>query len=359
MIIYVIDHYVIAGNIKIIGMIESYQSCIWDLQFYGLDDFELVCAGTPENIDLLQEGRMLVRDCDIDGVKYSHVALLNRVELSFEPESGYLLRCYGKGLKSLLTRRVVWEQINADNDFLAAVVYNVLHDNIIAPDDTARAIDNFVAGAPGFTTPKITCQLQGQNIAEWLEEVCTESEIGWDVDIYDGDYMFSLLQGTDRTSDQSTVPPVIFSPGFDNLLSSTYTKSREEYHNAALVGGEGEGTDRVCVGVGTASGLDRYETFIDASDVSSNGEIITMATYKDMLKQAGAEALAEAGKVETFEGEIIPDGFYKLGTDYFLGDVVEVVNGLGIRAKARIIELCYSYDENGAKVSPVFGAWEV
>lgn len=359
MIIYVLDHYIVYGNIRIIGLVESYKSCVWDVQFHGLDDLELVCAGTPENIELLQEGRMLVRDGDINGVKYSHVMLLERVELEFEPESGYLLRCYGKGLKSLLKRRVIWEQINAEDEYLAQVVYSVLYGNVIAPDDTARQIDNFTAGAPGFTTPKITCQLRGQVIAEWLEEVCTENGVGWDVDIYDGEYLFNLIEGTDRTSDQNTVPPVIFSPGFDNLLTNKYIRSKETYFNAALVGGEGDGTDRVCVGIGNASGLDRYETFIDASDVSSNGEIITLATYKDMLRQAGAEALAEAGKTETIEGEIVPDGVYKLGTDYFLGDKVEVVNGLGIHAKARIIELIYSYDENGVKVSPVFGAWEV
>lgn len=353
MIIYVLE------NFRIIGLIESYKSCIWDVQFFGLDDLEIVCAGTPDNIDLLQVGRMVVRDCDIDGATYSHVMLIERAEISFEPESGYLLRVYGKGLKSLLKRRVIWEQINAEEQFLSQVVYTVLHDNAIEPDDSNREISNFVAGTPGFSTPKITCQLQGQIISDWLEEVCTENGIGWDIWIYNGFFMFNLIQGTDRTSGQSAVPPVVFSPGFDNLLDNTYTNSRETFYNAALVGGEGEGTSRVCVGIGTASGLDRYETFIDASDVSSNGEIITMATYLDMLKQAGAEALADAGKTETLEGEIIPEGVYKINEDYFLGDIVEVVNGLGIRATTRIIEIAYSYDQNGQKVSPVFGAWEV
>lgn len=46
--------------------------------------------------------------------------------------------------------------------------------------------------------------------------------------------------------------------------------SSQNYRNVALVAGEGEGLDRKTIPVGAAEGMERYELYVDARDVSSN-----------------------------------------------------------------------------------------
>jgi len=164
-------------------------------------------------------------------------------------------------------------------------------------------------------------------------------------------------QGTDRTYDQDDVIPVVFSPEFDNLASSSYRYNGSEFANAALVGGEGEGIEKITASVGTASGINRFEAFLDGSNVSSDGEIITPETYALMLENYGKEQLFNKASQTNVSGTIISNGMYSLNVDYFLGDMVQIINN-GISAKSRITEIIYAEDDNGARLVPTFSDWE-
>lgn len=48
-----------------------------------------------------------------------------------------------------------------------------------------------------------------------------------------------------------------------------------------------------------------------------------------------------------------------MNEDYFLGDVVQVINEYGISAAPRIVEIIESEDENGKSTVPTFSTWEV
>ena len=227
---------------------------------------------------------------------------------------------------------------------------------MINPSDNNRKINNFILGDLKNLSKELEVQLFGENIANWIEEVCTSLGYGWDVFIKNNKYVFQMYEGTNRSTGSSKV---IFSPTFDNLLSSSYQNKKEFYQNAALIGGEGEGTSQRSATIGTASGLNRYETYVDGSSVSSNGEIITEATYIEMLKGYGQTQLSQKQFTTSFEGEVEPNGIYKLNEDYFLGDLVKVENEIGISATTRISEIIYSEDENGSSVVPTFSEWEV
>ena len=172
-------------------------------------------------------------------------------------------------------------------------------------------------------------------------------------------YIFKIYKGTDRSYNQTDVLPVVFSDEFDNLLSSSYSYEKAEYRNTALIGGEGEGINKRTTTIGDTAGMKRYETYIDGSSVSSNGKIITEEEYYKMLQNYGKEQLSTVAFTEKFEGNVDPAGNYVLNKDYFLGDIVQVINAYGIRATPRIIEIIESEDENGASTVPTFSTWEV
>ena len=164
-----------------------------------------------------------------------------------------------------------------------------------------------------------------------------------------------MVKGVDRSYNQSAVPVVVFSPDFDNLISSSYSENYENYSNAAIVGGEGEGADQRLTSVGTATGLNRYESYVDGSSVSSNGEIITLEQYYKLLTDYGNEQLAILeNTTESFEGQIVINGMFDYGVDYFLGDLVQIKTEYGISLVVRIAEAIESEDDNGTLLTVTF-----
>lgn len=352
------DLYLMSGLSGPIDIVDTFESLIWNMQFFGMSEFQLVVPGTKTNISRFAVNRYLVRADDMSGKEYRNVMVIEGSELSFDVERGWVLTLSGRGLKSICARRVIWQQTNLSGT-VEEGIRQVITDNLISPKLAARKISNFTLAAKKNFPETFDVQLLGENIAEWLVEICPGYGIGWDVYIKNGKYVFELKKGTDRTYEQTTVTPVVFSPEFDNLISSAYSRSREEFRNAALVGGEGEGVDQRTTMVGTATGLNRYEDYIDGSGVSSNGEIITLETYLKMLSDYGKEQLASTQvSEEKFEGSVIPDGLYKLNEDYFLGDLVQIENENNISAVTRITEIIYSEDENGWALTPTFSNWE-
>lgn len=350
------DIYILDGLNGVSDLIDTFESCIWNMQFFGENDFELTVPGTQQNINRLTDGTLLVRDFDMGGGTYNNVMVVQNREISYDVEKGWLLKVTGGGLKTLVGRRVIWAQTNLTGS-VEQGIRQVITDNIISPTNSARTIPNFILDAAQGFTDTFDVQLLGENIAEWLTNVCPVHGLGWDVYISGGKYVFKLYKGVNRTYSQTEVVPVVFSPQFDNLISAKYTYEKADYKNAALVGGEGEGVNQRTATIGTATGLERFEAYIDGGSVSSNGDIITLDTYIKMLEDYGIEQLTGTAFIEKFDGEIIPNGMYKLNTDYFLGDIVQIDNGF-IQATSRIIELIYSEDETGTNLIPTFSDWE-
>lgn len=352
------DIYVLDEKAEILDIVDVFQSVIWTVQYYSQGDFELIVPATKKNIDLMQKDRLLCRDKDITKDTFKNVMVIEDIKIESDWEEGDKLTVSGKSLKSIVGRRVVWKQTNLTGNLEAGIRY-VLNENVIDPEEESRKIANVELDEAAGITDTIDAQLLGDNIAEWIESICSTHEIGWDMYIRSKKYIFRLYKGTDRTYNQAEVPAVVFSDEYDNLLESIYTYERGDYKNAALIGGEGEGVNQRTTTIGDATGLQRYETYIDGSSVSSNGAIITEEQYYKLLQDYGKEQLNEVSDTESFEGNVVSDGNYKLNQDYFLGDLVQVKNEFGIEATPRIIEIIESEDEKGTAIVPKFSTWEV
>lgn len=352
------DIYVLNLNAEIIDMIDNFESCIWAIQYFSSGDFELKVPATDRNIDLFQKDRLLCREKDRDGNIFKNVMIIENIKIISDLEEGNSITVSGRGLKSIVGRRVIWKQTNLTGN-VEAGIRQIITENIISPDDVKRKIDNFTLDPAANITDTFDIQVLGDSIDEWIESTCSTYGIGWDVYIKDQKFVFKLYKGTDRSYSQSVNMPVVFSDEYDNLLSSTYTYEKAEFKNAALIGGEGEGVSQRTTTIGDSTGLERHEAYIDGSSVSSNGAIITEDQYYKMLQDYGKDQLSNVSFTESFEGNVISDGNYTLNEDYFLGDIVQVINEYGISATPRIIEIIESEDEKGTSVVPTFSTWEV
>lgn len=352
------DIYVLDSSAQILDMIDTFESNIWTVQYFNTNDFELVVPATDKNIDLLQKDRLLCRDKDRDGDTWRNVMIIENIKIVADWEDGNQMTVSGRGLKSIVGRRVIWKQTNLTGK-VETGIRQIITENIISPDDEKRKIDNFILDEPAGITDAFDIQAMGEDLDEWVTSTCQTYGIGWDVYIKDGKFVFKLYKGLDRSYNQKDRLPVVFSDEFDNLLASTYTYERAEFKNAALIGGEGEGVNQRITTIGDSSGLERYEAYIDGSSVSSNGTIITEEQYYKMLQDYAKDELNTTSFTESFEGNVIPDGNYILNQDYFLGDTVQVINEYGISATPRIVEIIESEDQNGTSIVPTFSTWEV
>lgn len=352
------DIFVLNLDANVIDTLDAFKSCIWTTQYFSTGDFELVAPATKKNIDLLQKDRLLCRDKDRYGDDWKNVMIIEDIEISADKESGDTITVSGRGLKSIVGRRVIWKQTTLSGK-VETGIRQVITENIINPGDVSRKINNFLLGDVANIQHTFDIQVIGDSLDEWITSICSTYGIGWDVYIHDKKFIFMLYEGVDRSYNQSKNPPVVFSDEFDNLLSSIYRYQKSEFKNAALIGGEGEGINQRTATIGGATGLERHEAYIDGSGVSSNGEIITEEQYYRMLEDYGKDQLNNVSFTESFEGTVVPDGNYVLNQDYFLGDIVQVINEYGIAAAPRITEIIDSEDTNGASIVPTFSTWEV
>ena len=74
--------------------------------------------------------------------------------------------------------------------------------------------------------------------------------------------MFEVLEGVDRSANQTKRPPMIFNVDYDNVSNREFISDITEYKNTAIVAGQGEGVNRRIRYVGNEnSGMNRYELF--------------------------------------------------------------------------------------------------
>lgn len=343
---------ILDANGDLLGIIDSFNSFIWTKRFYECGDFELYVRSSDELLNLVRGGTYIARDDD------DMVCLIETIKINTDVENGDYLTISGRCLKSILDRRVIWYQTNLIGR-IEEGIRRLVDANAINPVDSVRRISGLQLGPLQGFTETAEVQFTGDNLYTTIVNLCKHYAYGFQITRNaGGNFVFNLAKGVDRSYDQTANPYVVFSPEFDNLPRSNYEYKTETYKNTALIAGEGDGVDRRRSVVGSTTGLNRRELFIDAKDISSNFGEIPNTDYTNLLRGRGNETLATHEVVENIDGEIETLNQYVFGVDYFLGDVVQVRNEYGIEAKSIVAEVIECEDETGHTVVPTFSAWQ-
>lgn len=351
--------FILNKDFEIIGMLEEYVSIEWVRRYNEAGDFVLNTVATTEEItgtvELLKEENYIAREDD------ETIMQIEKRHIKTSEEQGNTIEVSGRSAEKLLGQRIVWSQTNTKagetvEDFVRRLVY----ENAINPTNKKRIIPSLVLGKRKGFTETIEKQITGDNLLTAVIEICQAYEYGFKIKMNEvGQLEFELYKGTDRSYNQTENPFVIFSDEFDNITNTEYEYDKTNFANVALIGGEGEGTERKYQQIGDTEGFARYELFVDAKDVSSNNGEITGNEYNKMLIEKGMEKLAENAITETFEGELETSNTYIYKSDYNIGDIVQVENEYQIKARTRVVEMIESHNENGYRAVPTFGTWEV
>lgn len=348
-------------NFELEGIVDSFVSLIWRPSYYDVGDFELYMGASLEAFRLFQKGRYLVRETDItveNGiVTYKNVMIVKNIDLYTDVESGDFVSITGRELKFLLNSRIVWNQTSISGNVENAI-RSLVTENAINPTNENRIIPTLSLDELSGITDTLDTQITGDNLDKSITNICKNYLLGWEVYISNNSLKFRVYQGTNRSYGQTNNPYVVFSDTFDNLYNTEYQMHSEDYANCTLIGGEGEGKERVYQVVGDEyAGLNRFEYFTDARDLSRNAgseDEIAEADYNKMLQERGREKLAELSVTEGFSGEVLSDVTFEYNRDFFMGDIVTVINKYGISRNVIVLSSIESMDSNGKKLIPQF-----
>lgn len=349
------DLYLLDNKFQVVAVIDDYESLIWAKRYFEFGDCELYVGATSEYLSIIKKGCYLMRNDD------DMICRIKSIELDTDAEEGNHLIIVGHDCRSILSQRVIWFQTNVRKITVEKYIRKLVSENVVDPTIDERKVDNFTLGDEvGLTDEIKEQQVTYKPLDEKIIELCKAYGYGTRVSFNDdNEFVFEVYKGLDRSYNQDENDHVVFSSEFDNIISSKYISDDTGLRNVALVAGEGEGSERKRYSYGKAEGLNRYELFVDANDLSSNVEEGETIDYTEAMKARAIEALAEYGTVESFEGEVEPNYSYKYGTDYNLGDIVQVKNDYGVEASARITEVIETFDNNGYSVVPTFQYQEV
>jgi hypothetical protein len=395
-----VDLYTLSPTFLAADDVDEFVSAIWTERFTKSGDCQIVVPATGDNIDKLREGTYLA----LRGSK-------EVMELDTQSIEKNQLTVTGKTLtEAVLIERFLWA-FNPSWDGSTSGghtpddpkerVADYTSDTRKPGEFISHLVDRFVINTVAFPATN------GQNQAslDWAHEEIAELSLG-DID-HSGDVQrltaplgplynaletladqfkvgislyldsadpvtgfrlkFKTYKGLDRTSAQSVNELVRLTPELDGISDIKEIRSVADYKNVAYVYYEGVISKHLLFPDDPEpEGLDRRVLVVDAEGepvgrkVMSWGgpggyfqtTIVDSAAKTAFRAQQAKDALANHNYVHTIDGQTSPISDYKFGTDYFLGDLIELEGITGSIAQAQITEYIRSQDKSGEKSYP-------
>ena len=332
-----------------ITLLNNYKSVIWNTRFYDVGDFEIYLPIIDNSI---LEKTNLFAYVYIDDE--SNVRIITSIKVTYNSDEGYMLIISGHTLNYLLKNRIIWNQSTFSNVDGISIIEDLVNNNAVVGycDPKRELFDGCYV--VGYLGENISSQYYGENLFDVVKGLCEQYKSGFYVEksyISDG-FSFSVKQKADRTKGTQYImsPPIIFDTRLNNVLNFNIDFDGENYKNVELILGEGEGTTRLrkTVNDSTYVKIDRFETYVNAQDLSQNNDTaqaITQSEYEKILNQRGLNKL-ESFKINKILECTVDPTFYKYKSDYNEGDICTVITPF-MQQNFLICEVTECWNENG------------
>lgn len=346
-----------------VAVIDVWKSLIWTERYKELGDFQLDIVSTPQTRGLLKVGTYLAMSDSF------YVMKITSTEDDDSADDERILTVKGSSLEVILNDRVAAKALTDTTtnpnwtitDAPAAVMRKIFHDICVTGTLHAADIIPFVTEGtflPASTIAEpidpITVEIEPTSVLAAIKAVSDVWNIGFRLlRHYDTSRLYwTVYTGSDRTSSQTTLPAVIFSPELDNLQNTKELISIDGAANVAYVFSPAGFQEVYPVGVDPeVEGFDRHVMVVNATDITVD-DYDTPEKVAAALIQKGNEALSGVQTYQAFDGEISQHSRYKYGRDFFLGDIVEQRNDDGVANNMRVTEQIFVSDEQGERAYP-------
>lgn len=350
-----------------IGMLQHDDAVQWLENYQTPGEVKIDAQATADNLAMLIEGNRIY-NTDTDTVaRICHVDITQS-----EGEELITARC--DITSELLSDRVVMATENITN--IEAGMYSIYQKN-------RRDLPIELATPEGYPeTGEV--EITWNSVLDGEEKLAEVSGLGFKVlfDPETGVETFKIYKGIDRSKESNPGYIGYFGTDVGNIQNATITSGTTDYKNVAVIAGAGEGANRTVriISLGSVSGENRRELYVDARDLQREYQVATPtgqyddkgnpiygyttktytdAQYNAMLDTRGMEKLAEHLKTFTITCDIVQNNIL-YGTDYFLGDRMPVkIPEYGIYASARISSVTMIYEKEGDKIVALLSEFEL
>lgn len=331
------------AEMNFIGLMENQKSLVWTRRFYEPGRIRIYAPLTDDNLRLTRKGNIAwMRGCD-------EAAVIEDRIIKDTPEESQI-EASGRFLSSYMDRRLIRPKVSFSG-LTEVAMRKLLTDAVAIPKVELGTLNGF--------TETVSFQATYKNLMEYESKLARTSNIGYRFrpDFNEKKIYFETYKGTDRTLSQGVNNRVIFSERYDNLNEMEYRENDQLLKTTVYVGGAGTGSDRTFISFGEdATGLERRELFVDARDLTQE-EGVSLAEYREKLRQRGLEKLAEYQESQTISCVTDASANFVYKVNYNLGDIVTVrKKDWGITVDLRITEIEEVYENGGMEVHPVFGS---
>jgi hypothetical protein len=378
-----VDIYTLDADFNKTSIIEDYSSWIWTDRYSGYGDIQIMMKATAENL-----ARYRIDDY-VAKAGSDRVMVIETREILGDGPNDKLLKVSGRSLESIMFRRnhrgVLDQDINPNDRSASTLIRKIVDVNMIS-GGYAATTGSFPAGTSiptlrlGTNAPASANVYKGQDKAKYaydvVKAVADVAGLGFKITVpqvllptvTQTGMVFDTYAGVDRTSGNPAGNEVIsFRPDLENLANTKYLESKAALKNVAwmIMTGQDYSEFGTYLEIDTAgnqwpygnavTGLNKRNLIVEVSDIPylNDGSGFTTEWY-NLVSQRAVEELAKYRAMQIFDGEIQSTGPYKMNFDYYLGDIVEVRNELGLSAKTRVSEYIESSDSNGFRAYPAF-----
>lgn len=350
-----------------IGMLQNDDAVQWLENYRSPGEVKINAQATDENRALLIDGNRIY---NTDSGTVARICHSEIVQTDYEE----LITVRADITSELLSDRVVMATMQAAN--VENAMYAVYMDN-------RRGLPLAVGSAEGYTERTDT-EITWGDVLSAEKKLAEASGLGFKVlfDPETGAETFKVYKGIDRSDDSSADYVGYFGTDVENLQNISITSGTTDYKNVAVVAGAGEGSAREVriVSLGTVSGENRRELYVDARDLQREYQVATPTgkydshgnpiysyetrTYTDaeyyaLLDARGREKLAEHLRTFSITCDVVQNNI-KYGVDYSLGDRMPIkLPEYGIYATARISSVTMIYEREGNKIVAILSDFEL
>lgn len=325
---------VLDTQLQPVGIVDQFRSLIWASRYWEVGDCEVYTEATTETLQLFQMGRYLAREDD------DMVCQIRKIEIQTDVEGGNYLIVTGVDVRAFFDQRIVWGTEFASGSLEDFVKTLVMH----SWAGTNRDMQIFTSSATAGITDQLDMQVSYKGVGATIRDICKGYGLGYrvkKVETLNGERLqFGLYKGKDRTG------AVVFCEEYENLAESDYSLDRTKLGNAAIVAGYGEGANRAIAKIGTASGLDRWEIFVDAKDIAQTVLWSEFSATYPPTSEGGTGTWLQMGDVWGYQVNPLDipilghDHLAWLEENYPAGSVVEVDGHDVYRMSTTIIATC-------------------
>lgn len=336
--------YIYDTNFVMKGLIDRPLSLRWRSKFFEVGEFELHVDMHDQYVPELQPGRII--SVGTSG-KQAGVIRARSIKKS---EGAWVYSGYT--LKGITSKRITYptsgsatQRVSGPYEFM---IKELVRKNCVNADNVNRNITGFTIATNKNRGATSAFESRYEKLHEEIKKLSMASNLGWDItlDLINSKYIFDVIQPTNRCAVQSVVPPIIFATNFENVADVDYTEDVNNYKNAVIGAGQGEGINRVTVEIDGGLDIDREEIFIDARDVETSTDLSARTLQK----------LAENTTIISFVGKVIDRYKSTYNVDYFLGDTVTVQDlDFGLTVHTQVTEMQEVWENGTYTAEPIFG----